>query len=415
MRCSAAATVVLLAACGTSSAPAPRSVRLLSPADVGPVVLTGLELPVAGTLIGGHFHGAGYAVRQSSYHITEAVRTRWALDGRLRGERILRLAGYFVENVDPSSSDARRINADFGLSGRVAGLEVRSTGNGAPFDIDAQVEIAWELLDIASGAVIVGRNVRGGARFVGTMDSAVGAAIDQSLERLLADSVFQMALSVPRDDFAGTTTRGWRDVPGPGEIIELTESDLNTSRDSAALERVAWGVVSLHGTGGGYFGSAFLLTRDGLGLTSFNSMRAARRSRDVRVRLVTGVERPVRLLRRDAQLNVALIQVQCPGDCPTVDWRAPAGVPPSTHVMIVGSRGTSLIISPGMVGGRWGVAYGLTLETDTGAAGEPIATPGQGRVFAMVGGLPGQTTAITLEQIFRALRIRSAEGLRTLR
>jgi len=376
------------------------------------MVLIAVELPPPGTPIGGHFQGANFSARQMGYQMTDAARLRWSLEAKRRGERQLRLAGYFVEEVE-SSSDARRLdNVDYGLSGQVQAIDVRTTGSSPPHLVDASVEVSWELLDLLSGGVILGRNVTGSTRLTGTVDSAVIIAIEQSLGRLLADSVFLRALSAPRSDAPVDIGRGWRPLPARDDTIFVDLDDLNPSPDTAALARITFGVASLHGAGGGYFGSAFLLTRDGMALTADRVMRSARGARNLRARLSSGVERPVRMVRRDIGLNVALIQIQCPGDCPTVDWRTPPFVDVSQPVMIVGATGTRAVMSPGLIGGRWGLAHGVTLDTDSGSAGEPIGSPSSGRVFAMVGGVPGRPMALMLDQILRVLRVRPAGELR---
>lgn len=415
MRRATVVGAVLLAACASGPAPGPqqRGVRLLEPSEIGPLVITDIVLPPAGTPIGGHYQGTGHTERLQRYQLTELARTRWSQEGRLRGERVMRLAGYLVESIGPASSDARRlVGIDYGLSGSVVAMEVSSTGTGQPYLVQSSVEIAWELIDFTSGAVIFGRSVRGGARLTGPIDSSVADAMNESLERLLADSGFRRALSVPRSEGGPETSRGFRTLPERGQPIEVTAADLNPSPDSGAQTRVAWGVASLHGPGGGYFGSAFVLTRDGLALTTDQAMRTARGGRGARARLSSGVERPLRVVRADRGLNVALVQVQCPGDCPTVDWRAFVTAEPGLAVLIVGSSGDSLLVNQGMMGGRWGIASGVTIETTGGAPGEPIATPGIGRVFAMVAGFPGRQAALMLAEIFRELNVTVDESLR---
>lgn len=416
MRYAAAMGAVLLGACASGPAPEPqaRGTRLRSPSEIGPMVITGIVLPPAGTAIGGHYQGTGHTERLQTYQLTEQARTRWSLEGRTRGERIMRLAGYLVESIGPSSSDARRlVGIDYGLSGNVTSLVVASTGTGQPYLVETQVEVAWELLDFSSGAVVFGRSVRGGARLTGPVDSSVAGAMDESLQRLLADSAFRRALSLPRGAGGPESSRGYRALPEAGRPISLSTADLNPSPDSGAQARVAWGVASLHGPGGGYFGSLFVLTRDGLALTTDQAMRTARHGRDARARLSSGVERPLRVVRSNRGLNVALVQVQCPGDCPTVDWRAFPSAQPGLAVVIIGSTGDSLIVSQGVMGGRWGLASGVTLQAQGAAPGEPIATPGIGRVFAMVAGIPGrQGAALMLAEIFRELNLEVEEALR---
>lgn len=412
------ALLLALAAAACSAGPAPdsraRALRLLDPSEVGPMLLTALEMPPAGTPIGGHYLGTGHSQRQQSYQITEAVAARWSAEGRARTERVMRLEGYLVDNVGPSSSDARRlVGIDFGLSGRVTRLDVASTGGSPPYLVETNADVAWELIDFASGAVIFGRNLRGSSRLTGMVDSSVALAIEESVRHLLADSGFRRALSLPRPEGGAVVSRGFRPLPANDEPISIEPLDLNPGRDSLAADRVRWGLLALTGaTHGGFYGSGFILTRDGLALTTDQAMRTSRGGRDARARISSGVERPVRLIRSNRAMDVALVQVQCPGDCPTVDWRAFAATEPGIAVLIVGTTGDSTIVGQGIIGGRWGTFNGLAIRTPTGNPGDPVATPGTGRVFAMMSNVPGQPTALLLAEILRELNVVVGDDLK---
>jgi hypothetical protein len=83
----------------------------------------GVDLPAAGTIIGGHYGGAQFDVRQATYQLTDAVRSRWAQLDRDRGEALMRAAGYLVRSIGPSTSDAQQLlGVQYGLTGHVTEL-----------------------------------------------------------------------------------------------------------------------------------------------------------------------------------------------------------------------------------------------------------------------------------------------------
>ncbi len=379
------------------------------PVASGVVVLTTIDLPESGNVFGGHFSGTTFDVRQSSYQMTEAVRTRWGREARSRGEALLRGAGIRVHTHGPSSSDLQELRGvQYGLSGTVTDLAVRSSGTAEPFRVEAQAEIAWELLDLGSGHAVFGRSMRGSVREVATIDAAVGHVLDASLTRLLADSSFRFALAEMRSDpDAGVPVRFARGAVAPDEVIELAPHDINPAADSTVTGRMAAGLVTLRSPDA-VLGTAFLISRDGLALTS---ARAVRNRRRIRARMPNGVERPIRVVRVHRGLDVALIQVAC-AECTTVDWEAPEGVDVYTNVVTAtapGSDAEAAAIAFGRIGGRWFLANGVTLiDLPDGvvAGGEPVARTASGRVFALVSTRPGRRSALLLREVLTALNVR---------
>ncbi len=386
---------------------APRLAATL-PAASGSLMLTGIDLPDAGSNIGGHYIGLRFDERQFIYQLSDAVRDRWADDARQRGEAMLLANGLSVQPLGPATSDARQIRGvQYGLSGHVTQLVLRTTGQSEPYHVDAQVEVAWELLDLGSGSAVFGRTLHGTMHETGTVDSIVGLALDQSLLHLVGDSAFRYALATTRaDPDAGSTQLFARALPTDGSVIQLDSSDLNPHNDTVLATRVAAGVVTLR-TPENVTGTAFLLTRDGLALTSARAVRDLRR---LRARLPNGIERSVRVIRRRRSLDVALIQIGCNNDCETVDWEAPRGVDVFTRIMAVAPPANDLdsaSVALGRVGGQWGLANGVTLEVPDGSVtgGEPVAGISSGRVFAMVSSRPGRPVAVLLSEALASLRV----------
>jgi hypothetical protein len=68
----------------------------------------------------------------------------------------------------------------------------------------------------------------------------------------------------------------------------------------------------------------------------------------------------------------------------------------------------------GRVGGRWGLANGITLEGMGGQAdgGWPVARTSSGRVFALVSSRPGRQSVVLLAEVLRALHVRAPASRR---
>ncbi len=389
---------------------APVSAPPPPPAGAGLILFMGVDLPPAGTVLGGHYGGAQFDVRQATYRLTESVRARWAQAQRERGEAAMRGAGYQVRSVGPSSSDALELlGVQYGLTGRVTELVVRSSGSSEPLTVDAALDVTWELLDLGSGAAVLGRFVHASARVTGTVDLGVAQVLDNALARLLADPLFLHALGAPRmrpdARVAGPLVRL---LPPDGAPIDIEDGDLNPSDDSSVVGRISAGLVMLRGTGG-RLGTAIVLTRDGLALAVG---RSARTTRNIRARLASGVEAPVTLVRSNAGLDVALLEIACPQACPTVDWDAPEAVDVFTGALAIGApEADDQPAKPvlGQVGGRWGMASGITLEGMGGQAGGgwPVARTSSGRVFALVSTRPGRQSVVLLGEVLRALNVRA--------
>jgi len=400
--------LLMLLACRPSGPRGPAPGRALAPGEVGALMYLGVELPEPGAVIGGHFGGRAFDVRQNSYQMTESMRAGWSRAARLRGEAVLHNAGFLVRAVGGPTSDLDLIDEEvrFGVQGRVRTMDVR-TFDGTTGRAEGRAEIAWELIDVARGDVIFGRVVDATVRGRDRPEDVVFDVFDAALGRLLADSGFQRALRTPLTPLE-TFGRGPLAVlPPPEQPILLDSSDLNPSDDSAAIARVAAGLVSLRGPDG-VTGTAFLLTGSGLALTS---TRVVRRGRRYEARLASGVVRPARLVRRDDGLDVALIQVACPLRCVTVDWDATHLPAVNADVVALGAAptdGEAPRVTRAVIGGRWGLAQGVTLETNIEemlTGGEPIALASSGRVVGMVSAVPGRRSANLLAAVLRALRV----------
>lgn len=400
---------VFAAACGGAAPPD----RPPTPANSYSIMYMGLDLPGSGTLLGGHYGGSNFSTRQATYQLSDGLRNRWSLQARVRGDAMLRGAGFRVRSVGATMSEAQEVvGVQYGLSGQVHQLSVRTTGPAEPYNVEVQTEIGWELLDLGSGSAVFGRAYQGTVRATGALDTVVAHALDESLGRLVADSAFLRALAMPRSDPDADRAIGFvRSFPPAGQLLRIHVNDKLPAPDSAPVGRIAAGIVTLHGDDNA-LGTAFVLTRDGLAVTGGRELRNGDR---IRARLPSGVDRPVRLLRKSSGLDVALIQLACPGECTTVDWEAPAGVPVFTNVVAVGApvrEGDPVVISSGRVGGRWGIAHGVTLEgmEETVDGGEPVARSATGHVFGLIVIKRGRRIVLLLDEVFRSLKVRVDDG-----
>jgi hypothetical protein len=82
-----------------------------------------------------------------------------------------------------------------------------------------------------------------------------------------------------------------------------------------------------------------------------------------------------------------------------------------TNVLAVGappSDNASAIVAFGRIGGRWGIAYGLTVQgfLDNVVGGEPVARMASGKVFGLVSARPGRLTVLTLAEALKVLNVK---------
>ena len=369
------------------------------------IMFLGLELPEVGTELGGHYAG-GNNLRTTSYYMIDGARQRWTTLASQRAEAILRAVGFRVHAVTQASGAQPVHNVQYGLLGQVRELQVRTRGSSEPYSIEVQTKIGWELLDLGSGTAVFGRELEVTTREIGEVEQIIGTALDQALSRLMDDGSFRNAIAVPRSVPGGDIPSSFRRaIPPPGEVFVIALNEQLADTSAKPAEKMSAGVITLRGRDN-TMGTAFVLTRDGLALAD---ARLVRSMDHLRARLPSGVDRPVRLLRRGGSLDAALIQVACPGVCTTVDWDAPPSVPVYTSVMAVGAPqrdGEQPTITTGRVGGRWGISSGVTVEgMDTIEGGEPVGRAASGKVFGVFSVRRGRRAVLMLDEVFRSLKI----------
>ena len=188
----------------------------------------------------------------------------------------------------------------------------------------------------------------------------------------------------PQPLSAAPTGNWTQSVPSEGQIIRLSDTEMNPSRGSSVFERSAPAIVSLMGTAGS--GTAFVVTRSGLAITNYHVVEGQQGLRAVNL---DGDTLAVRLVRVDADADLALVQVDCGGDCVTLPL-ASETPPVGTELLVIGTPLASVLAytaTRGIVSGvrrMDGVTY---IQTDaalnSGNSGGPMLEP-SGKVVAIV-------------------------------
>lgn len=390
-------------------------------ADVtGTIAVLGLDFPDPGP-IGTHLAGVNFPVRAGTIHLTDGTRRNWTLAAALRIAARLDRLGYAVAQGAMPTSDAVLLEGvRFALTGRITDLAIEQTGSTGPLEVDVRVEISWELLDLLGGASVAGLRVAGRAHMRDSLSAAVLLAVDRSLVGAFHEPSFLAALAAPAalgallvagpDATARPLTPTRRLVAGMRETIRLTTADLNVLADTSLVLQLAAGVVTLTSADANDE-TAFLITRDGLALTTG---RAVAQGRRVFARFLTGVERPVRLLRTGSG-GIALVQVDCPGPCYTVPWTTDRGQTP-TGVVAVGAPfggDPMYALARGRTAGARGRTHAghIRLDVEAGlTGGEPVAREADGQVIAIAASRARSMGAVPLMDAFESLGLEVGPG-----
>jgi S1-C subfamily serine protease len=199
-----------------------------------------------------------------------------------------------------------------------------------------------------------------------------------------------------------------RPAPNPSDIVQLALSDRNPSSSTDTFERAAAAIFRLSGPQGTATG--FLITRDGLALTNHHvvenqplleaTLRDARRLR-------------VRVLRSDPNTDVALVQVDCSTDCPTLTL-ATANPRIGTEVHIIGNpMGLDYTLTRGVVSALRFVSGITVIQTDAalnpGNSGGPMLNA---RTREVLGIVSWKLTGTTVQGL--GFAIATADALRVL-
>jgi hypothetical protein len=224
-----------------------------------------------------------------------------------------------------------------------------SGGGGIGMDTDADIRVALR------------------KAFEGLANAYPG--FDPSLVQV-ADAAERHEVEQPRSIGAETTLWGRANL-SPTAIIALTPQDLNPSPAQDVFERVAEAVVSIRGESGS--GTAFIITRDGLAITNHHVIVGQTRLQAV---LRSGHVAPIRVLRSDANADVALLQIRCQEPCRTVEIN-PSPPRVGTDVYAIGNPvGLDHTLTRGVISGLRLVGGVTLVQTDAavnpGNSGGPL-------------------------------------------
>jgi S1-C subfamily serine protease len=198
--------------------------------------------------------------------------------------------------------------------------------------------------------------------------AAAKAAADKEAARLKAESVWR------------------RPKPPENQVIRIGLVDMLPKPNATPLQQASEAVVVVLAPDS--FGSAFLITKDGLAITNNHVVEGASA---IKVRFSSGQEFAARVWRTDPVNDFALIQIDCPRDCFTSYLTSDPLPGPGTDVYAIGTpERTSLnnSISKGIVSGLRRTPGKIDIQSDAavnhGNSGGPMIEAATGRVIGVV-------------------------------
>ena len=280
----------------------------------------GTEVPIVGSALGSHYNYV-LELRQSTHYGNAQLQQTWERWLRDLGAQMLETAGYQVRTPSELFSQVESYGGvRFVLAGRVGRLEYNTYAPLAGDKTTVSMDVRWELLDAGTQEVLYSTTTSASSETGGQTGDAVQVAFQRLFTSLLGSRQFVAAfpeegIVAPSVAIAPVSAAAdWPTaIPAAADLIYITEEDALPSNRSTVFERVAEGVVSIFGPTGR--GSGFIISRNGLALTNHHVIEgqswlaATTRANDTLA---------VRLIRSDADADVALVQVLCLSECVTV-------------------------------------------------------------------------------------------------
>ncbi len=394
-------TLFMMAAlvCTISCASAPTGELITSTTPVGgplpaattdTIAFLGVEFPSVGSHLGFHHDGL-LKVRQYSIYLTTDLQVRWAQGLRDQGTDILRSAGYRLQSISPLFAQVQSYEGvRHAVAGRITALSVNTFGALAGGKTEVTLSIDWEVLDLASRDVVYRRESTGDAAVGGTSGAAVNHAFQAAFLTVLQDTAFVRAFAqtpVSAAQEIQPVSANWpRPAPGPNDVLTIRRSDLRPAAERTALERALKATITLVGNRAS--GSAFLITRHGLGLTNYHVIAA---QHSMEARLPDGRRLPVRVLRSDSLVDAALIEVACDSQCTTLEVDPSLAVEVGAEVYAVGtpvSESLRNTVTRGIISGIRREQGMTLLQTDAainpGNSGGPLIDARSGLAYGII-------------------------------
>ena len=296
------------------------------PRTAGVFTLLSIELPEAGSTIGGHYAGTQFRREVDNYQLSEGTRAAWAAGAREAGDSVMRARGFAVRtpvlNILGDAEPMRGVR--FGVYGDVVHLALNANGNVEPYVVDGAARVNWVLLDFVTGDVLYEDSSSGAIHGADSLGAAAARAVASALGALLDQPAFQSAVKTPRavlelGDFA-------HPFPRETDTVRLGRRSQNMSLGSG----IVGGVLMLTGLHG-FTTSGILLSLDGYAIAS---------SVVARQRWLWAVDfeqqRHAARVVRVAD-DVALLELSC-ANCSTVAWSDRRAFQPRERVVWIGAQ-----------------------------------------------------------------------------
>lgn len=352
-----------------------------------------------GVVIGGHHEGA-LKIRQQEYRASGNLDEQLEAATHRVVEAELVKAGYAVTPSSLSSIFGEQLAQEeeptrFLIGGTITGVALNTYGSWFSSKTEEERTIRWEVLDRETHRVIATQETTGKAQAPGIDNlAATYAAVQASFQAFLTSPTLTQQLQRAAQALPGLPERS------DYEIAALPSSTVPLSTQQIAQQTVpamAW-IQTLTGRGSG-----FLINPAGLLITNQHVVGDAL---SVTVNLYDGSTQTARVLRRDAETDVALLQMPqavpgvsglsvCYGDAVKVGEEVVAIGNPLSFANTVtqgiisgvrrnGSRNliqTDVAINPGNSGGpllnRQGAVIGIVTEkvASRGIEGLGFAVP----------------------------------------
>jgi hypothetical protein len=281
------------------------------------------------------------------------------------------------------------------------------------FQTRAEVNIAWTVISPGASGIVFEKTYRASGRTAGISGDAVRDAFRRATLFLLSDEEFVQSLREAKPSEGAT----WETpIPPRGTIIRIDNTGYRTTSNLSAFGKNADSVITILREDG--HGSGFFITEDGHALTNHHvvagELRLVARMRD-------GTERPIRVIRSNANTDTALIQVDVDSSIP-VKLSDGDSVEPGTDVLAIGTPlvpDLSYTVTKGIVSAERFTGSATLLQTDAsvspGNSGGPLVEEESGVVVGIVSskvvreGVEGLGFAVSIGDALSSIGVRIAD------